>query len=573
VAGNYDALRKIWRDEAPLAPAEASRNGGSPLSVDKMLGYVKDVHDWAWMDDGSNDAGDNGPVVDCCQAPFSGHSSLLRMAKAVGDEREIAYASYHLAKGQLPLIGRLAFTDYGRENGLLGVDSVNVGFREFVTPHSYANSPMLVKSQRQEYDGSYDSVHCYAYHDMLEIYFPYARYAWNDLRRYEDLRKLYFPNSDVRKGSEGHFSSRLKYMLFDGSPAKDVRAIMDRMCEGSIFWVRDAIWLETMPLLLSAGSPLVLTDWAPLQAPEFSFSPSKKAAFVKFQGRVPANFVLKAVSSRRPLSVSDAKGAKLEWNYDPESFVLSIDVPQGDGRALKIAFDETDPARFMPLPIPRPRETAPSLRDEFLPVAFERAPKRAPVAGAPERKVLPQARAKTSSGSATTLFSADFSGAQGPDLAYAGVFSFHDWGKSGQKPSGGLTGAYPPDGVPAHCLEIKAAPDNFTGRSSPAMKLDPSSGAGKELVVSGQVLRSKDYKGNKPMIFLWAVDKDGKGKPLFLSLPEAPNGEWKAFEIVQPLSVAPGAERVFMNVTSQKLSGQDSVSGSVFFKELKVELR
>ena len=160
------------------------------------------------MDDGSNDAGDNGPVVDCSQSTFGGHGALLRMAKAAGTPDDVAKASYFLAKGQLSLIGRTAFKDYGHENGLLGVDSINVGFREFITPDSYANSPMVVKSERQEYDGSYDSVLCYAFHDMYETYYSYGRYIWNDLRDYERIRQLYFPNSDTSKGTHAELGTR-----------------------------------------------------------------------------------------------------------------------------------------------------------------------------------------------------------------------------------------------------------------------------------------------------------------------------------------------------------------------------
>lgn len=79
MTGDTGRLKALWRDDSPLAPPDAVRDGRY-LTVDKMLGYVKNVHDWAWMDDGSNDSGDNGPVVDCSQAPFAGHCAYFRMA-------------------------------------------------------------------------------------------------------------------------------------------------------------------------------------------------------------------------------------------------------------------------------------------------------------------------------------------------------------------------------------------------------------------------------------------------------------------------------------------------------------
>ncbi len=364
LSGSYPLLKRLWKDSAPLAPVEASRDGRT-LTVDKMLGYVNGVHDWAWMDDGSNDSGDNGPVVDCSQSAFGGHGALLRMAKALGDKDKIAQASYLLAKSQLPLIGRLASERYGSANGLLGPDSINVGFREFLTPDTFANSPMAVKSQSQEYFGCYASVICYASYDMYEIFPSYARYIWDDLRRYDKVYQLYFPNGELKDGSNDSAgdASRLAFKLFDGAPASQVRRMLAKLNEKAIFFIRDGNLIETLPLILSAGSPLALTSWSSLPAPELSFSPSKKEAQIKL-AQSSAPFVLEALSSKRPRSLS-CGGKELEWTYDAESFKLMAKVPAGGDSVISVVYDEIDADRFTPFPVPARSKQTPGLAEEF----------------------------------------------------------------------------------------------------------------------------------------------------------------------------------------------------------------
>ena len=560
LSGNHELLCRMWSDKAPLASPEASRDGKT-LTIDKMLGYVKDVHDWAWMDDGSNDAGDNGPVVDCSQSTFGGHGALLRMAKAVGTPEDVAKASYFLAKGQLSLIGRTAFKDYGHENGLLGVDSINVGFREFITPDSYANSPMLVKSERQEYDGSYDSVLCYAFYDMYETYYSYGRYIWNDLRDYERIRQLYFPNSDTSKGTHAELGTRLVFLLFNGMPVAKIRAMLDNVNDGAIFWVRNMRYLETMPLLMTGGSPLVLSSWAPLAAPEFKFEPSTRTARIKLPA-VPADFKLEGFSSQKPQTVK-VNGKAAEWTYVPETFSFSIKVPTAASAEIEVVYADIDPSHFMPVPVQPAMKSAPTLRDELNTRKFERADgqTRAPAKTAAVKKAE------------TPIFIADFNGEpQKNSPVLSGGFGFNDWGKIKQKPCGGITGAYPQAGVPPLSMEVKATGDNFTGRCSPDIKIPET---GTELVITGKVMRSKDYKGNNPMIFLWVTDKEKKKSgPVFLDIADASVGKWQDFEFIQPYSgLIANSGFVILNLTNRKDSSASEVSGSVYYKDIKLSVR
>jgi len=374
LSGDYETLRKLFKDASPLASPEASRDG-RVLTIDKMLGYVKGVHDWAWMDDGSNDSGDNGPVVDCSQSAFAGHGALLRMAKAVGSKADVAEASYLLAKSQVPLLGRLSSTQYAQEAGTISPDGINVGFREFLTADTFASSPMVVKNQGQEYFGSYSSVICYAHYDMYEVFSSYSKRLWNELRRYDKIYKLYFPNGECKDGSgeTAGDSSRLEFKIFDGMPAPEARRQLDMICRKALFYIRDGNYIETLPLILSAGSPITLTSWAPLAAPSLTFSPSQKEAKLKLP-KVPEGFVLEALSSKRPQSVRAAE-KELDWSYDSETFKLSVKVPAGDGVEISALYSEIDPQLFTPFPTPQRPKCAPDLRDEFKPAKFERAEK------------------------------------------------------------------------------------------------------------------------------------------------------------------------------------------------------
>ncbi|UKI34597.1 MAG: hypothetical protein L6W00_15200 [Lentisphaeria bacterium] len=277
--------------------------------MDKMLGYLKGVHDWAWMDGGSNDSGDNGPVVDCAQAAYGGYASLLRMAHAMRDPDMQRLAAYHLAKSQLPLIARTAFRDYGHENGVLGPDHQNAGFREFITPDSYANSPMIGLTARNEYDGSFDSVISYALVDGFDIFFPYAKYVWNDLRRDEEIRSLYWPNRD--RGVSRmmlHLYSRLVWLMIDGMPQEQALALLDRWTPPATYFRRPAV-REIYPVVLTGGCPLTLTGWDPLPEPEFTFDPAERRVRLRFRS-VPEGYSFAGLSASEPAGVLVAGGKR-----------------------------------------------------------------------------------------------------------------------------------------------------------------------------------------------------------------------------------------------------------------------
>lgn len=553
LTGDNEQLKALWRDNAPLAAPDAIRDGRY-LTVDKMLGYVKNVHDWAWMDDGSNDSGDNGPVVDCSQAPFAGHSAYFRMAKRIGNEREIAKGAYHLAKSQLSLIARPAFLDYGREHGLIGADHVNVGFREFITPNSFSNQHMLAGNEREEYVGSYASLLSYAGRDEgLDIYFPYAKYVWGDLRRCRALCMRYFPNGNTESNQwNAPFEATLLFRILDGESLSKIRRIYENMNARTIFYIRNQMERNVLPLLISGGCPLMLTEWFPVPLPDFEFIPSAGKAVVTIAA-VPERYVLGALSSQKPVSVA-ANGKELDWSYDPASHRLRIPVPAGKAVRVEIAFGRVDTDRFAPFPLPEPERMVPGVVSESDTLQHRRSAA-ASNAGKSLRTEAP----------GTLLYQFSFAGEPGHGNA---GFGFHDWGKLKKTATGGITGTYPVGGKPAMTLEVNASEDNFSGYGRGSLKFPAGTGS---LIVTGKVMRSADYAGNVPMAFFWFTKKNGENVPRFYPLPAGKNGEWQdfRFECAEPALL--GTVKEFgLNLTSQKKQDSSDVRGSVFYKNIRI---
>lgn len=541
MTGDTGRLKALWRDNSPLASPDAVRDGRY-LTVDKMLGYVKNVHDWAWMDDGSNDSGDNGPVVDCSQAPFAGHCAYFRIAQRVGNEREIAKGAYHLAKSQLPLIARPAFLDYGRRNGLVGVDHINVGFREFITPNSFSNQSMHAANERNIYVASYASLLSYAGRDEgLDIYYPYSKYIWNDLRRFQKLCAQYFPNGDTESFQwSAPLATTLMFRILNGEKISAVRRIYETMSSKTIFYIRNGMDRDVLSLILAGGCPLLLTDWAPLPLPDFQFVPSAKKAVVTLE-RVPEKFRLGFLSSQEPAAVT-VNGKSGSWKYDSATHRLFIPVPAGKKTSVEIRFDRIDMERFAPFPLPEPARTVPGI---------------VPETGNWRRSASMPKKTESAAIAEKQLYHLLVSGSD--------RFLFHNWGKGKNHAAGGFTGNSPRDGQPPRALEIRASVENFCGYARNRLSFPAGS---KALVVTGRVMRSADYSGNVPMVFLWFPKSN---KPVFYQLPAGKNGEWQEFrfECTDP-ALLNGGNEFILNLTTQLDPRKGEPRGAVFYQNIRV---
>ena len=562
--GEYDALKAIWRDPAPLAPPDAIRDGRT-VTVDKMQGYLTSVHDWAWMEAGSNDSGDNGPVVDCGQSVFGGVAALYRMAQNLGSDTERARAAYHLAKSQLSQIGRPAFRDYGRESGTLGPDNINVGFREFITPRSYADSPMIGKTPRNEYDGSLDSLFCYANQDWFDVYYPYAKYVWNDLRYYEKQRALYWPNRDRgRSDMMGHLYSRLMFLMLNGTSQSEAVEMLHRWVDGSVFYLRDGALREILPFALTGGCPLVLHEWYPLAAPEFHFTPSKKLAELRFRN-VSENFAFTASSATEPAAIR-LNGEPLpreNWSYQPENRALRVQLPAGNTVAVELEYSEIQPDRLQLMPIPPAPATTPAAPgiepEKFTPAArVKHTAKTARPATKPAAKPVAKEQ---------QLYQSDFSGEAVPGAKMAGKWYFNTWAKTPLPASGGLTGDYPAEGIPARALEVTAVERNYAGRSSPRIQLPEKFSA---LVLRGEITYGKNFANNRVVTFFWT----GKSAHFF-QIPAGKPGSTRTFQFVLPAEKMPqGTTTVNLQVACQlDPKSQAKPAGSVYFRNITLSAR
>ena len=142
---------------------------------------------------------------------------------------------------------------------------------------------------------------------------------------------------------------------------------------------------------------------------------------------------------------------------------------------------------------------------------------------------------------------------------------YYNWDRVKTPPSGGFTGQNPGAGKPAQSIEVEAVKKAFAGRISPKIELPEKFS---KLLVRGKVLRSADYSSNYPQIFLWNVKADGKGKPLFFKIFDAPNSQWQDFVFDIPASQIPiGTKYIHLNLTSKR-TGSKPVAGSVFYKDI-----
>jgi hypothetical protein len=555
-SGNYDLLKCLWADTRPLAPMDAVIDGKT-VTLDKTFGYLKNVHDWAYMFAGSNDCGDNGPVVDCAQATFAGHAAYMRMARKVGTAEDIAKGAYYLAKSLPGLLGRSVFKDYGIKQGVFGVDRVNVGFRESLTRDCFANQSRFGNT----YVGSFNANLCYAStDDGFDIYFPYSRYIWNFLRKENKLKELYNPNYNTdRKLAGGNHSddcNHLLFMMLDGHNLDQLYR-MYRNIAGKSHYVSD---LGLLPLLMSGGSPLVLTDWYPLGLPDdFCFIPSEKTVRMKFK-KVPGDYKLHALSSKRPLKIK-AQGQEISgWEYSADSNKLIVAVPAGKDVILEIVYDKVDFSHFNPLPVPARPKTALPMQGEIDYINFDRAKQ-------PENKTQETNAAKESS---TVFFKSSFDGTPAKASKVSGGFSFNNWAGAKVEISGGVTGDAPAKGVPAQSLEIKAADKGFSGRMSAPLSIPNDF---KEIIIKGEFMVSADYKGNYPMVFLWVTDKDNKGKPFFHDMKTFKSGSWNEFTFKLPRErLADSIANIRINLTSRRDDAIKEYGGCVFFRNLNAKV-
>ncbi len=422
------------------------------------------------------------------------------------------------------------------------MDHINVGFREFITPNSFSNQRMLVASERNIYVASYASLLSYAGRDEgLDIYYPYSKYIWNDLRRFQKLCAQYFPNGDTESFQwSAPLATTLMFRILNGEKISTVRRIYESMNAGTVFYIRNSMDRDVLPLILAGGCPLLLTDWAPLPLPDFMFIPSAKKAVVTLD-RVPENFRLGFLSSREPAAVT-VNGKAERWEYDSMTHRLFIPVPAGKKTRVEILFDRIDTERFAPFPLPAQKPALPGI---------------VPGSGNWRRSASVPKKTGKAVVEEKPLYHFLYSGSD--------RFLFHDWGKGRNRPAGGFTGNTPHDGKPPRALEIQASVENFCGYARNRLNFPAGS---RKLVVTGRVMRSADYSGNVPMVFLWFSKSS---KAAFYQLPAGKNGEWQEFrfECADPALLNSGNEFI-LNLTSQLDPRKGSPRGSVFYQNIRV---
>lgn len=358
--GRWQLIRDHWGGEHYLDPDEASADGAS-LTIANLVSYFDTLHDWAWMDSGSNQFGANGPVVDCAQATYAGYAALVRMADALGKTPTADRGRYFLAKSCLSLVYRQAFNSYAQEQGLIGPDDHIAGFRESSVPdhNDHFGNSMLGKAKAKhtgEYQGSQFCNLSTACTEDGVIFFPYFKYAFKELRHYEYVVDQHYWPHRYEGALKRHSFIGMYYRLLNGASAS---TLLDRIANvwGNQWWSRRN-YAFVMGPALSAGCPLTLSRWDPLPFPEGTFDPDAKTVSLAF-GPTPNSYTVVCLSTMRPrdirLNGSPLVGA---WRYDARTHVLELDIGKQRDAAVSIRYDHIVPDRFQPIPLPRPRDSA-----------------------------------------------------------------------------------------------------------------------------------------------------------------------------------------------------------------------
>ena len=165
------------------------------------------------------------------------------------------------------------------------------------------------------------------------------------------------------------------------------------------------------------------------------------------------------------------------------------------------------------------------------------------------------------------LYQSDFSGEAVPGAKMAGKWYFNTWAKTPLPASGGLTGDYPAEGIPARALEVTAVERDYAGRSSPRIQLPEKFSA---LVLRGEITYGKNFANNRVVTFFWT----GKSAHFF-QIPAGKPGSTRTFQFVLPAEKMPqGTTTVNLQVACQfDPKSQAKPAGSVYFRNITLSAR
>ncbi len=116
---NYSLYTQDWTLAKRLWP-----------DVKRALRYFDLAWDWAWMTVVNADHGYSTGTGDPINAAYVGLVGAVKMAEKLGDLAAARHYREMLQQMAVPMIARFVMTDYGRQHGLIGPQSLAVGFSE-----------------------------------------------------------------------------------------------------------------------------------------------------------------------------------------------------------------------------------------------------------------------------------------------------------------------------------------------------------------------------------------------------------------------------------------------------------
>ncbi|MBC8104760.1 MAG: hypothetical protein H7Z41_19470 [Cytophagales bacterium] len=322
-SGDWQMVRRHWAD------------------VQRIYRYFDLGDDWAWMTVVNADHGYSTGTGDPLCAAYAAHIACLKMARVLGDRESEKRFAVRAARCAVATVSRFGYTDWGREQGLLGPRSVALGYQEAegFTRSNTDDGPWYVSTLLSG-DGA-----------LPELFTLYRAYGKDALRRYEaryaaDLPRWYqgsqpYPKKVTYDGNSiyvafPHVFARAA--VLDEPTTSLVRYLDGIQTNRNNAWIGPNVVAEVLSRHRGGRVPLfLLTEWEPAAYREGAASPDGRQVTLQFVLPKPAlktwRFAARLDPRFAPASVR-AGGRPIPFRFTGD--VLTVPLARPTPGGLKI---------------------------------------------------------------------------------------------------------------------------------------------------------------------------------------------------------------------------------------------
>lgn len=338
-----------WGNALPLLglQAYATRSGDWPFvsarwnAVQRIYRYFDLGHDWCWMTVVNGDHGWSTGTGDPYAATLAGTIACVKMARALGESALEEKFAAHVARICVGYVARLWYTDWARAQGLIGSQSLVLGFMEneaftravLGTQDPWGASNIL----------SADGV-------IHTTYAPFIEFGGNALQQYEDRYAAAYPA--WYDGSQVYpftttYNGNSVYVAFPhifgrtllGEPTATLWNYVDS-CESN----RNNAWIgpPVIAEILARDTPMLLTQWQPARLVDAVWSPAQGRAVLEFDLLQSTHWQLTArlTSTEQPIGVL-VNGSSVPFSITGDS--LSIQRAVNGSVQVEVVFSAAPP--------------------------------------------------------------------------------------------------------------------------------------------------------------------------------------------------------------------------------------